>query len=443
MPEKLTADASPEKRLFISLLTRDISMVAAFLDLVDNSVNAAVAPMSDKLETASDYQALMVNEDVQPNVDIRLELSKDKIQVNDSAPGISASTAKDYVFKFGRASGEPHESDRLSVYGIGLKRAIFKLGNRIEIVSDHVEGGFELELDVQQWASDPTVPWKLEIASREPADASKCGTTITIKDLYEETARRLEDGVFEGQLVQAISRTYAFYLARFVKIFVNKKPVEGINIQMGDNYAAEFFNVGDVTCSISAGIGVPEGEIFRDRRSGWFVFCNGRTVISADKTPLTGWSSGLPIFQPKHRPFLGTVFFVSSNPENLPWTTTKAGINEDSSLWQEAKRLMGTAGQSVVSFLDGRYKDEGTGVPSKDLRLAAGTSISAFEAAVSKKKNFTPPEKKAPKTTKIQFDAKVDDVESIKEYLQKPSMSGRDVGRYTFSFFLRNEVGDD
>jgi hypothetical protein len=40
MAEQLRADASPEKRLFISLLTRDIPLIAAFLDLIDNSVPA-------------------------------------------------------------------------------------------------------------------------------------------------------------------------------------------------------------------------------------------------------------------------------------------------------------------------------------------------------------------------------------------------------------------
>ena len=50
MTNSLTADASPEKRLFISLLTRDISLVAAFLDLIDNSINAALAPLADKAD---------------------------------------------------------------------------------------------------------------------------------------------------------------------------------------------------------------------------------------------------------------------------------------------------------------------------------------------------------------------------------------------------------
>ncbi|MEL0156366.1 hypothetical protein, partial [Sphingopyxis sp.] len=55
----IKADASAEKRLFISLLTRDIPLVAAFLDLIDNSINSAIEPFSDKLKTAADYLAVL------------------------------------------------------------------------------------------------------------------------------------------------------------------------------------------------------------------------------------------------------------------------------------------------------------------------------------------------------------------------------------------------
>ena len=55
MTKTFAANASPEKRLFISLLTRDIPMIAAFLDLIDNSVNATIEPFAKELETADDY----------------------------------------------------------------------------------------------------------------------------------------------------------------------------------------------------------------------------------------------------------------------------------------------------------------------------------------------------------------------------------------------------
>jgi len=346
MPEIIPADASPEKRLFISLLTRDIPLVAAFLDLVDNSINAAVEPYSDRLKTAVDYMSLHQDQTVAPNVIISISVAPGRVQIMDTAPGISAKTAAEHVFKFGRSSSESHEKDRLSVYGIGLKRALFKLGNKINIRSDHVEGGFDLKLNVQQWARDSSPKWTFPISVRSPQERAKCGTSITVTELHDEVERRISDGVFEGQLRELISRTYAFYMAKFVTIDVNTKVLQGINIEIGSNHASDMLIFDNVTCAITAGIGIQEGGQFRDRSSGWFVFCNGRAVIFADKTQLTGWGgAGLPIFQPKHRPFLGTVFFVSKDPEKLPWTTTKSGINEDSALWQMTKRQMAAVGR--------------------------------------------------------------------------------------------------
>jgi hypothetical protein len=48
MVDKILADARPEKRLFISLITRDISLIDACLDLTDNSINAALEPRGAK-----------------------------------------------------------------------------------------------------------------------------------------------------------------------------------------------------------------------------------------------------------------------------------------------------------------------------------------------------------------------------------------------------------
>lgn len=52
--------------------------------------------------------------------------------------------------------------DRLSVYGIGLKRAIFKMGNVIDIVSNHPETGFSLHINVDEWSREEDEPWKFK-----------------------------------------------------------------------------------------------------------------------------------------------------------------------------------------------------------------------------------------------------------------------------------------
>ncbi|MFC4726903.1 ATP-binding protein [Coralloluteibacterium thermophilus] len=439
----IQADASPEKRLFISLLTRDIPLIAAFLDLIDNSINATVEPHSSRLRSADQYLELFGDSTITPQVDINISLSPDKVEITDTAGGICAKTAKEHVFKFGRGNEPSSGTDRLSVYGIGLKRALFKLGNKIVMRSDHVEGGFELKLDVAKWAKTSEERWTFNITPRKPVPPEKTGTSIVVTELYDEVTRRLEDGVFESQLRESIAKTYAYYLAKFVRINVGKTSIEGINLELSGNHASESFDFDGVSCAITAGIGVPQAGAFRDKSAGWFVFCNGRAVVSADKSPLTGWGgNGLPIFQPKHRPFLGTVFFVSDDPERLPWTTTKSAINEDSSVWQATKRQMAVLGRVVISFLDGRYTDEGTEIPSRDLQEAMGPSkVTPLSVAAGKqKKSFKAPEKVSQPSVRIQYDALVEDIRKIAKHLKRPGMSGSDVGRHTFHYFLRNEV---
>lgn len=444
----ITADANPEKRLFISLLTRDIPLIAAFLDLIDNSVNAAVEPFAGQLTTADGFQKVFDDKNISPKVIIDLVVSPTRVAIRDNAGGISAEAAQHRVFRFGRDSTKPSSgTDRLSVYGIGLKRAMFKLGDHVQMRSDSVDGGFDLDLRVSKWEQDKKLPWKFDITSRKKVSEKKTGTSIIVTALFDDVIRRIKDGVFETQLRDTISKTYAYFLTKFVVIKVNGTSVEGVDLQVGENHSSKNIDFPGGSCSITAGIGVAQGGVFRDKSSGWFVLCNGRVVVSSDKTPLTGWGagSGLPLFQPKHRPFLGTVFFVSQDPELLPWTTTKSGINEDSSVWQIAKREMVAVGRVVISFLDGRYTDEGTEVASKELVAAGGEKrVSVLSAAVGKTQSFaTPTAKKSSSIIRVQYDAKVSDVKKIATYLRRPAMSASEIGRHTFSFFLKNEVGED
>ena len=130
-------------------------------------------------------------------------------------------------------------------------------------------------------------------------------------------------------------------------------------------------------------------------------------------------------------PFWVLYIFVSKHADKLPWDTTKSGINEDSEIWQEAKRLMIVVGRSVISFLDSRYTDEGTEIAQKELAEATKDRIDAMKASVAGKKTFDQP-KKPPRTEmRIQYDAQIKDVRKISEYLLRPEMSGSDVGRHT------------
>jgi len=171
------------------------------------------------------------------------------------------------------------------------------------------------------------------------------------------------------------------------------------------------------------------------------LYCNGRALLYADKTEQTGWGGEvLPIFQPKHRPFLGLVFFYSDTPELLPWTTTKDAVNQESALWQDAKRHMATLGRPLIRMLDERYSNEGTDLALQDLQKLSGSKTNPFSATVAAPKSFSISTKKKAAKIKIQFDAEIAEVNAIKMHLGKSSLSGTKIGRMTFDYYLRNEV---
>ena len=80
-------NASPTKEFFIHMLTRDIPLTRAILDLVDNSVDGA-----RRLRASGNYDGLWV----------RMELSVEQFRIADNCGGITVEIARDYAFRFGR-----------------------------------------------------------------------------------------------------------------------------------------------------------------------------------------------------------------------------------------------------------------------------------------------------------------------------------------------------
>jgi hypothetical protein len=434
------ANANPEKRLFISLITRDISLADAIIDLTDNSVNAAMIPLKNQFSSPEDFHRLFVSKNISPKVSISVTFDKDNITVTDDADVIDFESAKDEVFRFGHSSAHQNTRDRLSVYGIGMKRALFKIGNKVSITSDHKSGGFDLKLNVERWANDDSIPWRFPIQNR-PACSKNTGTKIVIGSLHEEVRRRMSDGLFETDLREKLSKVYSFFLGRIVSIDVNKKPVNPTDFEIGENFSHDKFRSGEVDCTITAGIAVAAGGKFLTEAAGWFVLCNFRTIIYGDKSLLTGWGSTLPLFQPKHRPFLGLVSFTSPNPEALPWTTTKGSVNVDDLTWQEARARMPAVAKPILRVLDSRYSQEGTEIEPLKIAQLSGQSTNVFEAAVSKQRAFTTIVKEAPKDVRVQYTAKRSEIDKIRKHFARSNMSASEIGRKTFEFFLRNEVG--
>ena len=82
-----TIHAEPTKTFFIHMLTVDIDLADAILDLADNCVDGA-----RRLRPDEQYAGLSV----------RLEVDANHFRIADNCGGISADIAGKYAFRFGR-----------------------------------------------------------------------------------------------------------------------------------------------------------------------------------------------------------------------------------------------------------------------------------------------------------------------------------------------------
>ena len=149
------------------------------------------------------------------------------------------------------------------MYGIGLKRAIFKIGNDIIIESRTADDGFNMHIAVPEWSKDPS--WKLPLEVTEgTGNVETAGTTITIRSLREEVAARLRSGTFEARLREMIARTYCLFLNRYTAVAVNDRKIEPrvMNFGFSDkaNIAKEELTEGNVKVTLYAGLAARRGD---------------------------------------------------------------------------------------------------------------------------------------------------------------------------------------
>ena len=179
--------------------------------------------------------------------------------------------------------------------------------------------------------------------------------------------------------------------------------------------------------------------------AGWYALCNGRVVLAANKDALTGWGDGIGSFQPKYRGFVGVAFYFSNNPYALPWTTTKHGLNQEASIYQETKKRMETVTRPVLRFLDRYYPSTSSDQQRPEMRSVSdgikAADIRKVVAANSPFQFVARPKKKPKTTVRIQYDAEEKEIDLIRQTLGRRGWSARRVGEHTFKYFLDMECG--
>ncbi len=444
------ADANASRAFFVRMLTRDISLADCILDLIDNSVDSAWKALGKKrlsLKSGPDFSKS------------RIELNFDATQfsLKDNCGGMSLESAKRYAFTFGRKDVDPDDSAEFSigVYGIGLKRAIFKLGTDIKVRSSHIHKGhadnFVVPINVGNWVKGKETNWDFPI--RECKPLAEAGVNIEISTLTDQTAAAFDDPEFEKELRRIIARDYALHIHRGLLILVNGVPITGevFKLFSGDEFEPLNFSYEDKVGDAKIHVEVVAGQAFpppddnepserrgeREEKSGWYVACNGRIVMAADKTDLSVWGDDFPAWHPQYVGFFGLIIFTSDETELLPLTTTKRNVDPTSIVYRRARPKMKEPTRAWISYTNAKKNDkeaaktaESKAVQTSIFSLPQNQSVALPKIAkVSRVRE-----------TSIQFSMPTARVKNLARGFGNSLMSNSEVGRQAFEYAYEDLV---
>lgn len=465
-----TINASPKKGFIIEVLTRDVQLSDAISELVDNSVDGA-----KRLRPESDFTGLK----------IEVAFDENSFKIQDNCGGISADIAEKYAFRFGPPDRIPEELKTkrpIGQFGVGMKRALFKLGNLFAIESVAPHSKFVVEVNVDNWkveeqpngVGDWVFPFK-EYAKDQNNNLENCGTTITVTELDDSVGQDFKRGNFLTNLVKRISRQQSESIEKGLSIIINGNElrsekeqliqtdeIKPLHIHQTRTLRDSNGNEDEVIIDIYAGVSA-KSDI---ANAGWSIFCNGRLVLYADKSEVTGWGvereqleyiensedenkvdlSETPKAHYQFARFRGFVYFNSDNAELLPWNTSKTGINIEEPLYRSVRVEMIRALRQVIDFLNLIKKEKDQGEARYDDLLEKSPEVIIKQVSIPESTTFyyKPPTelpKQLPKTAKIIFSKPYEEVERAKQLLDVNS--NKEVGEKTFEYFIANEDSDN
>jgi len=443
-----TAAANPTKEFFVSMLTRDISIEDCILDLIDNSVDAAWESEGGSLPGIQPSNRL-------ERYKVELTISPDKFEIRDNGGGLSLGDATQYAFNFGNRDVRSETSLSIGVYGIGMKRAVFKLGTDIEVSSTHQPEGsaesesFRVPINVRDWLSSTAKEWQFPILLDEPA--SEPGLRITVADLRAEVKQAFEDPEFVPRLRRILARDYMLALGHGLKIVLNGVHVVGteLSLRSGEGFVPmrQEYTEDGVIVTIIAGMGRPPSDdsgpdsLPKQRiESGWNIFCNGRAVLTGDTSTLSGWGiDPTPRWHPQYNGFSGFVFFTSKDPALLPMTTTKRSVDPSSGVYKRALARMSSPARAWTNYTNDRKSriEEARTLERAAVATPISTVTASPTAALPKLVKATDP------VANVNFSRPQKEVRALATAFGDRFMSYRDVGITAFEFAYGAKVDEE
>lgn len=431
--DDMVINARPTKEFFIHMLTKDIKLIRAIIDLVDNSWDGALR--------VSEKHPLQ-------QLSIELDISEDAFVITDNCGGIPHKIAKEYAFRFGRPEGMEKTDRSVGQFGVGMKRSLFKIGTRFAVESVSPDAKFKVAVDVSEWVDAPEWEFRfdtLDHLQRSPP-WSNCGTKITVTGLHDSVSIDFGTELFVSELRDAIQSAHEQSLGKGIIIKINQVPIVVHHATLKQSGSLKpghakirFAEDSDTPVDVNIYTGVSDSS---PQEAGWNVYCNGRMVLESDRSIITGWGTGhgkqIPHYHNQFARFRGYVFFECDDATKLPWNTTKTGVDENSPVYEAIRQRMVQMMRPVIDFLN-RVDGEKEVVENEQvLTKAVDRAKPVQHSLIAQESPFkTPPVKAtqdaADSMKTISYKVSTDAFEDVKAALE--ATSNKEVGERTFQYF--------
>jgi len=430
-----TVNAKPVKAFFVSMLTRDISLEDAILDLIDNCVDGALRIINPQDIASKDYS----------NYRVYITFSENSFKIEDNCGGIEKNILATYAFRMGRPSDSPQDKNMptVGVYGIGMKRAIFKMGTACTVRTQHEGHACLLSID-DNWLLDEN-KWELPLS--DVASGKVDGTTIEISNLFPGIKQAFDKSntIFLSDLTKKIATTYALILDNGFEISINGTSIRSRGVKFAIDSASSkrekiqpyIFRgtIGAVKIFLAVGLTKPlstpddENGPYSKEDAGWTIICNDRVIVYCDKTELTGWGEKpIPKYHSQFRAISGVVEFYSEDAKALPTTTTKRGIEAGTPLFAQVRVKMREGLKYFIDYTNNwkgkepEAKSQVVTAPKVTLAELKNTDNTSFtyvecDSGEVFKPNLPKPQKEDSGIRTVSFRSHKDNLMLVAEYL--------------------------
>jgi hypothetical protein len=329
-PRQFKVRSGVAAQYLVNMLTRDVTTLESVFDLIDNALdaardfrlNATSAVELDSYGLPKSYA----------DFHVKLTFTETSILISDNCAGITEDVLRNRTFVIGSMSQHPFG---IGYFGIGLKRALFRLGEKYRLETD--TGSFAAFADFDY---DVIGAADASFTATTKATTGKPSTVIRIDRLREGVAHEIGQSDFVENLSTELSRRYGIFIGKGYGIFVNDSPVPafgpGIRQKGPVRPRSKSLNFdGSVQIYIDSGMhedyrrsnekrtGRVKNSALTDQ-FGWYFVCNDRIVQVAAREPALGWTAR---WHQEYYGFVGWVRFVAKDAKDLPWNTKKTAID--------------------------------------------------------------------------------------------------------------------